>query len=69
MMSLKNWFEQRRKQSTAHLDAEGMNRVEDAQYAKIWTQCVSCQVQGIERGELGIDFIEGIGELFDASFG
>ena len=45
MMSLKNWFEQRRKQSTAHLDAEGMNRVEDAQYAKIWTKCVSCDAQ------------------------
>jgi acetyl-CoA carboxylase carboxyl transferase subunit beta len=45
MMSLKQWFEQRRIQHKTALDAEGMNRIPDAQYAKLWTKCVSCDVQ------------------------
>ena len=45
MMSLKNWFEQRKKQTNATLNADGMNRVTDAQYAKVWTKCVNCEAQ------------------------
>jgi acetyl-CoA carboxylase carboxyl transferase subunit beta len=43
-MSLKDWFAQRKENTQAEkqLDAEGMNRVADEQYAKLWHQCFSC---------------------------
>jgi acetyl-CoA carboxylase carboxyl transferase subunit beta len=44
-MGLKDWFEQRRKHSPGGLDADGMNRIADEQYAKLWTQCFSCETQ------------------------
>lgn len=45
MMGLKDWFEQRRNQTDAKLDADGMNRISDEQYAKVWTKCFSCETQ------------------------
>jgi acetyl-CoA carboxylase carboxyl transferase subunit beta len=45
MMSLKDWFAQRRNQAPSKLDAEGMNRLPDAQYEKIWTKCFNCETQ------------------------
>ena len=43
-MSLKDWFAQRKENTQAEkqLDAGGMNRVADEQYAKLWHQCFSC---------------------------
>jgi acetyl-CoA carboxylase carboxyl transferase subunit beta len=43
-MSLKDWFAQRKESSQAEkqLDADGMNRIADEQYAKLWHQCFSC---------------------------
>jgi acetyl-CoA carboxylase carboxyl transferase subunit beta len=42
-MPLKDWFAQRKQTvSDKQLDAEGMNRVPDEQYAKLWHQCFSC---------------------------
>jgi acetyl-CoA carboxylase carboxyl transferase subunit beta len=45
MMGLKDWFNERRSKGNASLDADGMNRIPDEQYAKVWTQCASCQEQ------------------------
>lgn len=43
MMSLQDWFKKRaEKQAAAQLDADGMNRVDDAQYKKLWHQCFNC---------------------------
>ena len=43
-MSLKDWFAQRKESNQAEkqLDADGMNRIADEQYAKLWHQCFSC---------------------------
>lgn len=43
-MSLKDWFAKRKENSQAEkqLDADGMNRITDEQYAKLWHQCFSC---------------------------